>query len=274
MTQINLRGRGRPRKDANVRPVDNRPDHEVMKDLAFRFSMLSRMSEAAARQNIRSLVVSGAPGIGKTYSIETALSDLNANYTSVAGALSGVELYKLGYEHRAPGSVIVLDDADGIFKDEDALNVLKALCDSSPVRKVSWLKDSATLRQDEVPQSYKFHGSFIFLTNIDMAFHAEANKNKYAPHFQALISRSLYLDLKLHSRQAIALWVNHIATEGGMLESEGVPQTLQDRILSFVQKERDNFRELSLRTILKIIQLAKTNPAEWEMMARVLLCRA
>ena len=267
-----IKQRGRPPK--NAKKTDNRPDHEVMEDLKFRFSMLGRMSEASASQNIRSLVVSGAPGIGKTYQVQKTLEDLGVNFVSIAGALSGVELYKLGFENRHHGSVIILDDADGIFQSEDALNVLKAMCDSSPERKVSWLKDSATLRADEIPQTYRFNGSFIFLTNVDMAYHAETGKTKYAPHFQALISRSLYLDLKLHSRQAISLWVEHIATEGGMFKAEGVPEALGQDLLAFLKKHRDDFRELSLRTVLKMIQLVKTSPKEWQQMARVLLCKA
>ena len=165
------------------------------------------------------------------------------------------------------------DDADGIFTDEDALNILKALCDSSPVRRVSWLKDSHTLREDDVPQTYDFHGSFIFISNLDFQKYVDMGGSKYVAHFEALMSRSLYLDLRLHDRQAISLWVEHIATTGRMFLREGVTDSVGVRILSFIKQYRDELRELSLRTTMKLCQLAKTHPQDWEQMGRVLLCR-
>jgi hypothetical protein len=271
---LKIKKRGRPRKNPLPQVKARRPDDEVMKELKDRFGMLDRLTEACLAQNIRALVVSGAPGVGKTYNVLNVLENTPlAQFEVVAGALSGVELFKLGYRNRHPGSVVVLDDADGIFTDEDALNVLKALCDSGQRRRVSWLKDSATLRQDEVPQWYDFHGAFIFITNINLQFHIDQGGNKYVPHFEALMSRSLYLDLRLHDRQAIALWVNHVATVGKMFAKEGVTGILEQRILAFLQRHRDDFRELSLRTAMKICQLAKTNPNDWENMSRILLCR-
>ena len=269
-----IKRRGRPRKQEVAPEKIRRPDHEVLADLQERFGMLDRLTEASLRQNIRALVVSGAPGVGKTYNVLNVLENTpGARFETVAGALSGVELFKLGYRNRFPGNVVVLDDADGIFTDEDALNVLKALCDSGQKRRVSWLKDSATLRQDDVPQSYEFNGSFIFISNIDFQHYVDQGGNKYVAHFEALMSRSLYLDLRLHDRQAIHLWVHHVATAGKMFAKEDISRDLGDRILAFLQRHRDDFRELSLRTCMKICQLAKANPGDWEKMARVLLCR-
>ena len=256
-----------------VSQVERRSDEEVLEDLKLRFGMLDKLTDASKTGSIRSLVVSGAPGVGKTYNVMRQLEDYQKS-EQVAGALSGVELYKLGFRNSSPGSVIVLDDADGIFGDEDALNVLKALCDSSRKRTVSWMKDSATLRQDDVPQQYDFHGSFIFISNLDFQKYVDEGKSKMVQHFEALMSRSLYLDLRLHDRQAIALWISYVATAGKMFAVEGVSQDMGDRILAFINKHRDDFRELSLRTAMKIIQLSKSAQTEWEGMARVLLCRS
>ena len=87
------------------------------------------------------------------------------------------------------------------------------------------------------------------------------------------MSRSLYLDLRLHDRQAISLWVEHIATAGKMFQREGVTEAVGKQILGFVKQYRDELRELSLRTTMKLCQLAKSHPADWERMGRVLLCR-
>jgi hypothetical protein len=139
---------------------------------------------------------------------------------------------------------------------------------------VSWLKDSATLRQDDVPQTYDFHGSFIFISNLDFQKYVDMGGNKYVAHFEALMSRSLYLDLRLHDRQAVSLWIEHIATSGKLFVREGVKAEVGEKILSFIKKHRDDLRELSLRTAMKLCALAKSHPNDWERMGRILLTRS
>jgi hypothetical protein len=273
-----VKKRGRP-SNAEIAarqqtPKKVRSDSEVLGDLNERFTMLRKLTQAAIEQNIRALVVTGAPGVGKTYNVEDVLSSSEENkFEIVKGSLSAVNLYKLGWDYRRPGNVIVLDDADSIFTDEEALNLLKALCDSSKNRRVSWMKESALLKEEDIPQSYDFQGSFIFVSNIDWQRIVDMGGNKFVPHFQALMSRALYLDLTLHDRHAISLWVNHVATSGKLFEREGVPDFLRAEILQFIQENRDELRELSLRTLMKAIQLAKGNPRDWKRMATVLLCR-
>lgn len=277
---LQIKKRGRPSKatiaarEQAAKPK-HRPDAEVLRDLTERFDMLGKLTHASIANNIRSMVVTGAPGVGKTYTVENILEATpGAKFEVVKGALSAVELYKLGYRMRQPGSVVVLDDADSIFTDEDALNILKALCDSSQIRRVSWLKDSHTLRQDDVPQAYDFNGSFIFISNLDFQHYVDMGGNKYVAHFEALMSRSLYLDLRLHDRQAISLWVEHIARSGKMFAREGVTDKVGDDIIAFLKQHRDVLREFSLRTAMKLCQLAKSHPKDWQNMGRVLLCRA
>lgn len=277
---LQIKRRGRPSKAALAEraakaTVKARTDIEVLTDLKDRFDMLGKLTKGSTKGDIRSMVVTGAPGVGKTYTVSNILENTpNIVTESVSGAISAVELYKLGYRNRKHGNVIVLDDADSIFTDEDALNILKALCDSSPIRKVSWMKDSNTLRQDDVPQTYDFHGSFIFISNLDFQKYVDMGSNKYVTHFEALMSRSLYLDLRLHDRQAISLWIEHIATGGKLFTREGVKPDMGVKILGFIKQHRDDLRELSLRTVMKLCALAKSHPTEWEKMGRVLLTRS
>lgn len=257
-----------------VAPLVQKKDSEVLQDLKDRFGMLHKLTEGAASSNIRSMVVTGAPGVGKSYTVHQVLSQIPEERREIiSGAVSAVELYKLGYRMRRPGSVIVLDDADSIFSDEDALNILKALCDSSPNRRVSWLKDSATLREDDVPQWYDFHGAMIFISNLDFQKYVDEGGSKMVKHFEALMSRSLYLDLCLHDRQGIHLWVEHIATAGKMFQREDVSEKLGKEILQFLKQYRDDLREYSLRTVMKLCSLAKGHPEDWQKMGRVLLTR-
>lgn len=277
---LEIKKRGRPsnaelaaRAAAQTVKVQ-RSDEEVLADLQKRFGMLGKLTKGTLDSNIRSLVVTGAPGVGKTYTVEHVLENApNAKFEVVKGGLSAVNLYKLGWRNKKAGNVVVLDDADGIFLDEDALNILKALCDSSPVRRVSWLKESASLKEDEIPTSYEFEGSFIFISNLDFQKYVDMGGNKYVAHFEALMSRSLYLDLRLFDRQAISLWITHVATAGKMFAKEQVSDELGAEILDWIADRRDDLRELSLRTLVKTVQLAKANPDDWQEIADVTLCR-
>lgn len=274
---IKLVKRGRPSKAdvaARAGKVKVRSDSEILSDLTERFKILSLLTEGTIQKNVRAMVVTGAPGVGKTYTVENILENSGTKHEIVRGALSAINLYKLAYRNRKAGNVVVLDDADSIFNDEDALNLLKALCDTSSVRRVSWMKESHALADDDVPQTFEFDGALIFISNLDFQTFVDEGKNKYAQHFEALMSRSLYLDLRLHNRNELGVWVEHIAKAGKVFEREGVQADTGRQILSFIRGNRESLRELSIRTLLKTCQLAKTHPREWERMARVLLTKA
>ena len=275
-----IKKRGRPSKaDIAARAVKAAPKRsnaQILSDLKERFDILGLLTRGAVAKNIRAMVVTGAPGVGKTYTVEQILERSNAKHDVIRGSLSAINLYMKAYEYRQPGSVLVLDDADSIFNDEDALNILKALCDSSAERKVSYLKEAHALKADgkDVPQQFTFHGAMVFISNLDFQTFVDQGKNKFAVHFEALMSRALYLDLRLHSREELGLWVSHIAENGRIFDREDVPRHLRPLILNFLTEHRDNLRELSIRTLMKLCGLAKDNPARWESIARVLLTRS
>jgi hypothetical protein len=134
------------------------------------------------------------------------------------------------------------------------------------------MKESNALIADDVPQSFEFAGAMIFISNLDFQRFVDEGKNKYAQHFEALMSRSLYLDLRLHSRSELGVWIEHVARAGKIFEREGLTSAQGTSVLTFLRKNRDDLRELSLRTLLKAAQLVKTN-TNWESMARILLLK-
>lgn len=274
---IKIAKRGRPSKaDVAAREMNKpavRSDDQILSDLKERFDILSLLTKGAIAKNIRAMVVSGAPGVGKTYTVEQILEKADVPHEIVRGSLSAIHLYMLAYRFRKPGSVIVLDDADSIFNDEDALNILKALCDTSSSRKVSYMKEAPQLKEEDIPQTFEFNGAMIFISNLDFQTFVDEGKNKYAQHFEALMSRSLYLDLRLHSRDELGVWVEHVAHSGRIFDREDVPNNLRQPILDFLMIYREELRELSIRTLMKLCQLAKDNPARWESIGRVLLTR-
>lgn len=276
-----IRKRGRPSKadiaarEAN-KVVKYRSDDEILNDLKLRFGILAKMTHGAVNRTIRSLSVTGAPGVGKTYTVESILQHASktkgTKFEIVKGTISAVGLYKLGYRMRHRGSVMVLDDVDIIFTDEDSLNLLKILCDSSETRTVSWMKESNALKiegEEDIPQQYDFEGTCIFISNLEWQKIIDEGRSKLAPHFAALQSRSHYLDLQLHNRQELGVWVEHIVTSCKIFQREGISAEKGSRILNFIRRHRDDLRELSIRTVVKIAEIVNTD-SDWENTVRVL----
>lgn len=271
--------RGRPSKaDLAARTpkvVKVKSDSQILSDVKERFDILSLLTKGTIAKNIRAMVVTGAPGIGKTYNVEQILErQAKDKHEIVRGTLSAINLYMLAYKYRHAGNVIVLDDADDIFHDEDALNILKVLCDTSAKRTVSYRKEAHQLRENDVPQSFEYNGAMIFISNVDFQRFVDEGKNKFAAHMGALMNRSLYLDLQIHDRTSLGVWVAHIAESARIFDREAVPQNLRQPILNFLKDNRDDIRILSIRTLMQLCGIAKENPVHWERIARVLLTRS
>ena len=105
-------------------------DSEISERLNERFEILDVLAQAATCGNARAFIVSGAPGLGKSFQIEKALNDYDPSgntYTTVKGYVRATGLVKLLYEYRNQGNIIVFDDADSIFNDDISLNLLKEI---------------------------------------------------------------------------------------------------------------------------------------------------
>jgi hypothetical protein len=53
-----------------------------------------------------------------------------------------------------------------------------------------------------------------------------------------------------------------------MLKTYSLPKDTEDSIVSFVDENKRQLREISLRTVLKIADLAKAFPENWKDMAK------
>ena len=129
-------------------------DEETIERLRERFDMLEDMTKATKKGDVRAMIVSGPPGVGKSHGVEKVLGkhDLIATlgekppkYEVVKGAMSAIGLYCKLYKMADKDNVIVFDDCDSIFSDELSLNILKAALDSKKTRRIHWNTDSFKL---------------------------------------------------------------------------------------------------------------------------------
>jgi hypothetical protein len=257
---------------------DSRPaesDAEIDARIAERFEILDVMAEACTLGNSRALIVSGPAGLGKSFTIEKRLADWDPNeinHTIVKGYVRATGLVKLLYQYREAGQVIVFDDADSIFFDDVSLNLLKAVCDTTERRRVSWLSEGKLIDDETaelIPRSFDFNGTIIFISNYD--FDAMIDRgHKLAPHLAALVSRAHYVDLAMKSRRDYLVRIRQVIREG-MLGDLGVRERAD--VITFIERNHDSLRELSLRMAIKLGALRKQGGSNWEKVARITCCR-
>lgn len=247
-------------------------EDQIRNKLDERFTALTLMAKSAVTGDVRAVVVSGPAGVGKSYEIENLIKSMNPYHTIVRGYVRPTGLYRTLYEYRHPGSVIVFDDADSIFNDDVSLNILKAACDTTKQRTISWLSEIRMEDEggDKMPREFEFDGTIIFITNYDFDL-LIARGNKLAPHFQALVSRSMYLDMAMKNNRDYMVRIKQVI-EKGMLRNDGHTKQDETEIVEFIDKHQDVMRELSLRMVVKVAALKRSHPTKWKSLARVVCC--
>jgi len=259
----------------DVKPKVEETDEQIIERVRERFEILDVMTQGAVNGSVRSMIVSGPPGIGKSFGVEQVLqrsgmfdviAQTKVKYEIVKGSMSALGLYAKLFEYSEPGCVLAFDDCDSILFDEIALNILKAALDTSAKRFISWNSDSRLLRQEGVPNRFEFKGSAIFITNVNFD---HVRSKKIRGHLEALESRSHYIDLTIHSTREKMLRIRQIVQDGMLDSYEFTDPTAVDQIVDFMFANLGRLRELSLRTVQKIADVYKTEPDRWKRIAEI-----
>jgi replicative DNA helicase len=256
-------------------------DDEIMERLRTRFTILDDMTRAVKKGDVRAMIVTGPPGVGKSFGVEKVLAkhdvfaDVAQNsklkkYEVVKGAMSAIGLYSKLFEYSDAKSILVFDDCDSVLLDDLSLNILKAALDSSKKRMIHWNTDSRLLRSEGVPNSFEFKGGAIFITNIKFD---NVRSKKLRDHLEALESRCHYLDLTIDTEREKILRIKQVVTECGMLDDYEFTDLEKQVLIDFVDDNKKNLRELSLRTVLKIADLKRSMPTNWRAVAEVTCMR-
>jgi len=253
---------------AALTPTTN-PDWDINK----RFEFLQQLVRMVLKGNAVSLIVTGAGGLGKTYCVKRELRRRQLtnreDYVYIKGFSTPRGLYRTLYENQ--DKIIVFDDCDEVLLDPIAKNLLKGALDSYDEREIHWITKSS---DETLPDSFVFTGRVIFISNRDQR-----------SMDQALLSRSMCIDLSM-SREDIMTrmeFILHNSKEFMFM----VP--LEDKLeaLHVIQDNLENVRELSLRSLEKVINLkvgAKDNfkydeedmedfaTNDWKQLAKYMLC--
>lgn len=257
---------------AREKAVARETDEEIVERIKERFTILDDMTKGVRKGDVRAMIVSGPPGVGKSFGVEAVLTkddlfdkmgERKPRYEIVKGAMSAIGLYSKLYEFSNSGNVLVFDDCDSVLLDELSLNILKAALDSSKKRTISWNTDSRVLRSEGIPNSFEFKGSAIFITNIKFE---HVRSKKLRDHLDALESRCHYLDLTIDTAREKILRIKQIVNDG-MLDAYELTQEEKDEVVQFIEVNKDKMRELSLRMVIKVADLRVAMADKWKSVA-------
>ena len=250
-------------------------DEEVILRINKRFEVLDKMTVGAVTGAIKAMIVTGPPGVGKSFGVEYQLekygmfdriSKNQVKYEIVKGALTPIGLYQVLYKNSDRNCVLVFDDADNIFFDDISLNLLKAALDTSERRRISWNAESRALEENGIPRQFDFKGSVIFITNLQFA---NIRSKRLQDHLAALESRCHFVDLTINTPREKMLRIRSVVANGTMLDRYDFADEQRAELAEFVEENANRFREVSLRLVIKLADLMKSFGDEWKAMARV-----
>ena len=256
--------------------VSKETETEAMDRIATRFAVLDEMSRACINGDIRAMIVSGPPGVGKSHGVETQmekasmfdkLAGKKVRFQIVKGAMTALGLYTQLYKYSDTKNVLIFDDCDSVFTDDLSLNILKAALDSGKTRRICWNSDSRLLRDEGIPNTFNFNGSAIFITNLKFG---NLKSKKLQDHLEALQSRCHFLDLTIDGDRDKMLRIKqvHRDADGGLFKDYDFTEEQSQTVIDFMWDNHTKLREVSLRMCLKIADLVKISPNNWQNLAK------
>jgi hypothetical protein len=237
-----------------------------------RFNFVTEMVTMLSNGAQASVIVTGPGGLGKSYTVTKALesngfkdiSTLEAlevgatvntkkSFRVVKGYSTPKGLYRLLFENK--NGVLVFDDCDSVLKDPVSLNLLKGALDSYSKRIISWRAD---IRDEDLPTSFEFKGRVVFISNL-----ASTQID------QAIITRSMAVDLSMDTRQKVER-MRYIMS----LDEFAPDFTGQQKVdaIDLIEELKDDVKELSLRTLLQVINIRANAGKNWKDLAEYAIC--
>jgi len=209
------------------------------------FDNIERLTKMVGRGIQPSLVITGGAGMGKTHLVKNTLEGMGLresfDFVHFKGRATAAGLFITLYENS--DKIIVLDDCDSVFRDDDAVNILKGALDSYDTRKISYIT-TKVLKDEfgaEVPRHFEFTGRIIFISNISQSKLDEAIR-----------SRSFVADVDLTTDQMFARMEQLI----DKMESR-IPAAAKRQALELMKELNEEFEglEINLRSFIKAARI-------------------
>jgi len=198
---------------------------------------------------MNSLLLTGQSGVGKSFIVMEQLEGhglkRNEDFFRITGKTSAAGLYTSLYENN--DKMLIYDDCDSVFKDENAENVLKGALDTSRTREISWnvAAQLKTASKVSIPKKFDFTGKIIFISNVPRK---KINS--------AIRSRAFMLEIALSKEDMLTrMWALLPTIElSTKIKISGSTKDKSMFLLTQAAEESEEV-ELNLRTLLKSIAI-------------------
>ena len=235
-----------------------------------RFEFVKQMVSMVAKKTVASAIITGQGGLGKTHSVIKALKDCglqdvtdlasfevgtrlqgSKSFRIIKGFSTAKGLYRSLFEGN--GMTLVFDDCDSVLKDPVALNLLKGALDSYGDRYINW---NADIRDEDLPRSFKFTGTIVFISNMDMD-----------RIDQAVRSRAMCVDLSMTLEQKLERMQVILHDKEFLPDYEYVHKSLA---FDFLKEIKDKIQNLSLRSLIAAVKICAQG-GDWKSLAKYVL---
>jgi len=188
--------------------------------------------------NAELLILESRGGLGKSRLVEDSLRD--NHHLKILSHVTPMQLYILGYKFR--DLPIVIDDCDGLLYNDQNVSLLKMLCETREIKRLSWLSTCGLLREQNIPPTYETKSKVLILTNDFQALSKKVG---------ALKDRGWHILFEPSDKEIL----NKIQQIKGYCNLDLSNNNI-DEVYNLIE-EHSSFCDFSLRTFVKGLSLFK-----------------
>ena len=224
-----------------------------------RFGFASKFVQLLHKGAINSFIFTGSGGIGKTTAVTNTLTELGlredtpdapgGDFLSIRGFSTPRALYDTLYLYN--GKILVLDDADQVFKDPLGANLIKAALDDKKERIITW---NSSREDDEIPNRFVYTGRVIFVSNLSI--------DQFP---QAIVSRSQKVDMTLTVDEKVEII-------GDVFSKMPIADDVRKDVFEFVSEHATKAKDLNVRSAAALITLRENFGVNWKRIAKYSFC--
>ena len=278
--------------------LNGAPTEKEVKDPKTLFGHMAQLVKMVAQDHLKALLIMGGPGIGKSFTVYSTIKEAglveNINYIKLTGKATPISLYQTLYMWRN-GGLVVFDDLDSIWQNEDAVNILKGALDSYDKREISWgsnrtLDISKRTKKDQeeymeildkqlageeveiegefnkdgspkihdqfkYPAKFEFKGKIIFISNL-----------KESQFDSAILSRSAKINMDLTPEQVLMRMRSILPSLG---PAELTIEQKEEIIDHLLQMNRNaQLSAVTMRDFIKVSNIVKSGVDNWKELSR------
>lgn len=271
---------------------------EELQDPNTLYGHLTQLVTLVCKGKLKSLLVFGGPGTGKTFTIMKAITDAGlvsgSDFTKLSGKSTALGLYQTLFSFRENG-LVIFDDIDSIWDDDGAVNILKAALDSYDKREISWssnrtlniskrpkqaqieymeILDKQLAGEDvEIPDEFnkdgspKIHDKFKFPETFEFKGKIVFISNMSEEEFDtAVLSRTAKIKMDITPMQLLDRMRSILPILGG----KDTPIEVKEEVLAYLfdRLQKKTLNMLTMREFVKTLAIANSGVPNWRELSK------